>query len=96
MAFDFQGHTLNTRFFPVLVIQDCYLEALLIRPTLVHTQEHATPVLGFGPASPWMNFQNGIIGIMRPRQEQLHLVGIQVRLDLGHLTFRFSQDVSIF
>ena len=43
-----------------------------------------------------MNFQDSIIGIMRPRQEQLHLVGVQVCLDLGHLTFRFGQDVSIF
>ena len=33
---------------------------------------------------------------MRSRQEQLHLVGIQVRLDLGDLIFRFGQDVGIF
>ena len=83
------GRTLDSGYFAIALIDDLGLDAMPVRPFQIHTQQHGSPVLGFGAARPGLNVEKRIVRIHLAREHALEFQlfyfqtqAIDVSLDL--------------
>ena len=79
-----------------LIIQSFDLETFGISITLVHTEQHISPVLSFCPTRAWVNFQDGIVMVIWFRQEQCHLVTCHNLIKFFERFFQLFLNTIIF
>ncbi len=78
-AGDRNGRALDAGLIAGLKIEGLHLEALSLRPSHVHAQEHLGPILGLGAAGSRMYGEDGIVLIELAGEEVLHSKGSQQR-----------------
>ena len=81
---------LDAGVFAVQKVQNLVLEAHVVGPVLVHTDEHGSPVHGLGAAGAGMEAEDGIVAVVLTGQQgaerlaiQLHFKGGKALLHLG-------------
>ena len=72
LTVNLHGDRFDSRFLTVQEIQHMGLKALALSPAAVHAVKYAAPVTGLGSARPCVQAQDGIIGIIFPREQKLH------------------------
>ena len=66
-----EGHRLDTGFLTLLEVHDLGLVSPLFGPSQVHPQQHLGPILALGASGARMDRDDGVAGIVLPREKRV-------------------------
>ena len=94
-ALDLDGGRLDARLFAAGLLDPVDLEAVLLGPARVHSQQHAGPVLALGAAGAGMHLQVAVIGVRLARQERLELAARDIGAQLLERGLGLANDLLV-
>ena len=94
-ALDLDRGRFDAGFFALRFFDEVDLEAAVLGPARLHTQQHSGPVLALGAAGAGMDFKIGIVVVSLAGKQRLKLAARNFPFELAQARFRFGDDALI-
>ena len=94
-ALDEHFSALDTGIFTIQEVQNLVLEAHVVGPVLVHTDEHLRPVHGLGAAGTGMEAEDGVVAVVLTGQQSAEGLAIQLLFKGGKAFLHLGEEALV-